>query len=178
MIKSLVTERFKMVAHLEDRPVTAYTLTAVKPKLKKSDPNSRTKWQEGVQPEDKNNKNANPTLGRLVTCQNVTMAQFAEMLPTIAPGYLRTEVKDSTGLEGGYDFTFSFTPIGALNAARRPNADGAQPGGAADSEASDPSASLSLYESISRQLGLKLDTTKRPMPVLVIEKVERTPTEN
>jgi uncharacterized protein (TIGR03435 family) len=182
MIKSLVTERFKLVAHLEDRPVTAYTLTAVKPKLKKADPNSRTKWQEGVQPEDKNNKNANSTLGRLVTCQNVTMAQFAEMLPTIAPGYLRTEVKDSTGIEGGYDFTFSFSPIGALNAARRPNADGgAQPGGPAGpgaAEASDPTASLSLYESISRQLGLKLDTTKRPMPVLVIEKIERTPTEN
>ena len=105
------------------------------------------------------------------------MAQFAEMLPTIAPGYLRTDVKDSTGLEGGYDFTFSFSPIGALNAARRPNGEGAQPGGSAE-EASDPSASLSLYESISRQLGLKLDTTKRPMPVLVIERVERTPTEN
>jgi uncharacterized protein (TIGR03435 family) len=185
MIRSLVTERFKMVAHLEDRPVTAYTLTAVKPKLKKADPNSRTKWQEGVQPEEKNNKNANTTLGRLVTCQNVTMAQFAEMLPNIAPGYLRTEVKDSTGLEGGWDFTFSFTPIGALNNARRPNAEGGAqpggpggPGGPGSVEASDPTASLSLYESISRQLGLKLDTTKRPMPVLVIEKIERTPTEN
>jgi len=179
MIRSLITERFKLVAHLEDRPVTAYTLLATKqPKLKKADPNSRTRWSEGVQPDSKGSKNANASLGRLVNCQNVTMAQFAELLPGIAPGYLRTEVTDATGLEGGYDFTFSFSPIGALQAGRGPSRDGAASPGAEAPEASDPSTALSLFDALNRQLGLKLEMQKRPAPVLVIEKVERKPTEN
>ena len=55
---------------------------------------------------------ANPILGRLVTCQNVTMAQFAELLPGIAPGYIHNEVLDKTGLEGGWDFTLSSSGAG------------------------------------------------------------------
>jgi uncharacterized protein (TIGR03435 family) len=173
MIRSLITERFKIVAHMENRPITAYTLVATsKPKLKKADPTTRTKWQEGVLPDMKNSKNANPSLGRLVTCQNVTMAQFAQLLPGIAPGYLRTDVVDNTGLEGGWDFTFSFSPMGVLQL-NRPNGSNEKPEGA-----SDPSGAISLFDALSSQLGLKLETTKRPTPVLVIEKIERQPSEN
>jgi uncharacterized protein (TIGR03435 family) len=156
--------------------VNAYRLLAGKPKLKKADPASRTRWQEGALPDAKNSKNANASLGRLVTCQNVTMAQFAELLPGIAPGYLRTDVIDATGLEGGYDFTFSFSPAGVLQLNRPSGGDGnaTSPNG----EASDPTMALSLFDSIAKQLGLKLETEKRPMPVLVIDKIERQPTEN
>lgn len=171
MLRALITERFKLVTHMESRPITAYTLVATsKPKLKKSDPNTRTKWQEGVPPDVKNSKNANPTLGRLVTCQNVTMKQFADLLPGIAPGYLRTDVVDNTGLEGGWDFTFSFTPAGIPQQVR--------PSGKEGEGASDPSGAISLFDAMTSQLGLKLETTKRPTQVLVIEKVERQPTEN
>ena len=111
MLRALLVDRFQMTVHTEDRPIAAYTLVAAKPKLKKADPNTRTKWQEGAVTDSKD-KNANSSLGRLVTCQNVTMAQFAELLPGIAPGYLHTEVVDATGLEGGWDFTFSFSPAG------------------------------------------------------------------
>jgi uncharacterized protein (TIGR03435 family) len=175
MLRALVTERFKLQAHTENRPLNAYTLVAVKPKLKKSEPNARTKWQEGALPDSKGGKNANPSLGRLVTCQNVTMAQFAEMLPGIAPGYLRTDVVDATGLEGGYDFTFSFSPAGALQLNGGPK--DAAAGGAAP-EASDPSGVMSLFDAMTRQLGLKLETQKRPAQVLVIDAIERKPIEN
>ncbi|HJZ98267.1 MAG TPA: TIGR03435 family protein [Candidatus Solibacter sp.] len=173
MLANLIKERFKMEYHMETRPVTAYTLTAVKPKLTKSDPTSRTRWKEGPLPENKGNKNANAALGRLVTCQNVTMAQFAELLPGIAPGYLRTDVIDNTGLEGGYNFTFSFSPIGIVQQQQRQAA--ANP---AEAESADTAAAISLFDSISKQLGLKLETVKRPMQVLVIDKIERKPTEN
>jgi uncharacterized protein (TIGR03435 family) len=181
MIRALVVERFKMVAHMEDRPLNAYTLIATKPKLKKADPASRTKWQEGALPDSKGSKNANASLGRLVTCQNVTMAQFAEMLPGIAPGYLHTEVLDATGLEGGWDFTFSFSPMGVLQMGRGQGGDGSAPaaGGAGGAlEASDPSGALSLFDAVTRQLGLKLEMQKRPTPVLVIEHLERKPIDN
>ncbi|HXA49818.1 MAG TPA: TIGR03435 family protein [Candidatus Acidoferrum sp.] len=176
MIRSLVTERFKLVAHMENRPITAYTLVATsKPKLKKADPTSRTKWIEGALPDSKPGKNTNQALGRLVTCTNVTMAQFAELLPGIAPGYLRTDVVDNTGLEGGWDFTFSFSPAGVLQL-NRPS--GGKDGTPGSGEASDPSGAISLFDAMTSQLGLKLETVKRPTPVLVIEHVERQPIEN
>jgi uncharacterized protein (TIGR03435 family) len=171
MIRTLLTERFQIKARMEERPLNAYNLLAKTPKMKKADPAARTKWQEGVQPDSKPGKNANTALGRLVTCQNVTMAQFAEMLPNIAPGYLRTHVKDMTGLEGGYDFTFSFSPIGLVQQIRPQNTEGG-------SEASDPTMAVSLFDAMEKQLGLKLELQKRPTPVLVIEKIERKPLEN
>jgi len=170
MIRSLITERFKVEAHMENRPVNAYTLSAPKPKLKKADPTSRTRWKEGAAPDQPGNKNTNANLGRLVTCQNVSMAQFAALLPSIAPGYLRTEVIDKTGLEGGYDFTFSFSPIGIIQIGRQQSSDA--------NEASEPSGAISLFDALSKQLGLKLETEKRPTPVLVMDKIERKPIEN
>jgi uncharacterized protein (TIGR03435 family) len=170
MLQSLIKERFRLVVHTEDKPMDAYTLVANKPKLKKADPASRTRWHEGPATDAKGHKNANAALGRLVTVQNMTMAQFAEMLPIIAPGYLRTNVVDATGLEGGYDFTFSFSPLGAIQMARTATGDG--------SEASEPNGTISLFDALNKQLGLKLDTVKRPVKVLVIDKIERKPLEN
>jgi uncharacterized protein (TIGR03435 family) len=170
MLRTLIMERFQMGAHMENRPMDAYTLVANKPKLKKADPTSRTRWHEGLAPDSKDDKNASAAYGRLVTCQNVTMAQFAEMLPNIAPGYLRTNVVDATGLEGGYDFTFSFSPAGVTQPPRA--AEGSE------ASASDPSGGISLFDAINRQLGLKLNTVKRPVQVLIIDKVERKALEN
>jgi uncharacterized protein (TIGR03435 family) len=178
MIKALVIERFQMAAHFEEQPMNAYTLHANKPKMKRADPTSRTRWQNATAEETKGDKNVNPSLGRLVTCQNVTMAQFAEMLPTIAPGYLRTNVLDATELEGGYDFTFSFSPIGALQAVRAQATDNTGKSVTEQAEASDPGAAISLFDALNKQLGLKLETVKRPVRVLVIDKIERKPLEN
>jgi uncharacterized protein (TIGR03435 family) len=172
MIRSLVNDRFQMKSHTEERLINTYVLTSVKPKLTKGDPTARSKWSEGTAEDVKGNKNANSALGRIVICTNVTMDQFADMLPGIAPGYIRSVVANKTGLEGGWDFTFTFSPVGALN---KGGGDGA---GTATGEAADPSLGVSLYDAIGKQLGLKLETQKRPMPVLVIDKVERKPTEN
>jgi uncharacterized protein (TIGR03435 family) len=178
MLRALIVDRFKLTFHTEDRPIAAYSLVAAKPKLKAADPASRTKWHEGPVPDSKDTKNANAALGRLVTCQNITMAQFAEMLPGIAPGYLHTAVLDATGLEGGWDFTFSFSPAGIFqfNGARNP--DEAAPAGGAVPEASLPSGALSLFDALTKQLGLKLEMQKRPVPVLVIDHVEQKPVDN
>jgi uncharacterized protein (TIGR03435 family) len=179
MLRALIVERFQLAVHTEQRPMNAYTLVANKPRVKKADPLSRTRWQEGTAPDSRGDKNANPSLGRLVTCQNVTMAQFAEMLPDIAPGYLRTNVADATGLEGGYDFTFSFSPIGAIQASQTapPSAERTSATDAATA-AADPSGTITLFDALNKQLGLKLETVKRPVQVLVIDKVERKPLEN
>jgi uncharacterized protein (TIGR03435 family) len=120
MLRALIIERFKLETHFEDRPMDAYTLVAAKPKLKKADPSNRTGFQEGPGPDGKDPRKTTPALGRLVTCHNMTMAQLAELLPSIAGGYFQTvsrTVLDSTGIEGAYDFTLSFSPAGMVNGA-------------------------------------------------------------
>ncbi len=178
MLKALIIERFKLASHMEDRPINAYTLVAAKPKLKQADPAARAKWHEGPADDAKDTKNANAALvlGRMVTCQNVTMAQFADLLPSMALGYIHTPVVDASGLAGGWDFTFSFSPAGMLQLnGGRGGGDG---GGGAAPEASEPNGAISLFDALSKQLGLKLEQQKRPTPVLVIDHVERKPVDN
>jgi uncharacterized protein (TIGR03435 family) len=50
------------------------------------------------------------------------------------------------------------------------------PGGAP--AAADPTGGLSLLDAVNKQLGLKLEMHKRPMPVLVIDHVEEKPTDD
>jgi uncharacterized protein (TIGR03435 family) len=178
MLRALIIERFQMKWHMEDRPVTAYTLIAVKPKLKATiDPTERTRCKEGPGPEGKDPRAANPVLNRLITCQNMTIAQIGDELQHVAGGYIYNPVVDGSGLKGSYDFTLSFSSADKI----LPNTGGANTGGAANSSetnSSDPNGALSIFDALSRQLGLKLEKTKRPYPVLVIDHMEETPTAN
>jgi uncharacterized protein (TIGR03435 family) len=179
MLRALLADRFKLATHNEDRPVTAYNLVAVKPRLKPADPTNRTGFREGPGADGKDPRNTNPTLSRLVTCQNMTMAQFADLLQKIAPGYIHSPVLDATGLEGAWDFTLSFSGSNLLQAAapNRGGDAGPQPQGGAPT-ASDPNGAVSLFDAVSKQLGLKLEEKKRPVSVLVIDHVEEKPTDN
>ncbi len=176
MIGKLLEDRFKLKMHFEDRVVPAYTLSSVKPKMAKADPTTRTGCNEGPGPDGKDPRVASPVLSRLLYCRNMTMAQFADLLPQLANGYVHAAVLDKTGLTGAYDFTLSFSAIGILqNGLPGPGPAPAQPGAGG---ASDPNGALSLPDAVSRQLGLKLELEKRPAPVLVIDHVEQQPTEN
>jgi uncharacterized protein (TIGR03435 family) len=180
MVRTLLIERFKITMHTEDRQVSGYVLTADKPKLTKADPASRTRCQEGPAANQADPRNRNPILSRLITCQNVTMAQFAERLMYTANGYVRVPAIDATGLEGGWNFSVNFSPIGAFQSGRG-GGDGAGPAGPPPSgalTASDPNGALSLSEALEKQLGLKLELKKRPLPVLVIDHIEEKPAEN
>jgi uncharacterized protein (TIGR03435 family) len=106
----------------------------------------------------------------------MTMAQLAEDLQRMAPGYIHTPVVDATGIDGAFDFTITFTPIGALNGGGRGRGDAPPPGAAP--AALDPTGGLSLFDAVNKQLGLKLEARKRPMPVLVIDHVEEKPIDN
>jgi uncharacterized protein (TIGR03435 family) len=128
MLRTLLIDRFKMTFHNEDRLVPAYILIAAKPRLKKADPANRTKCQDGPGPDGKDPRDANPALARLFTCQNMTMAQFAEMLPIIGSGYIRTPVQDATGLDGAWDFALSFSAPGLLTVGGRGVLKGGDPG--------------------------------------------------
>jgi len=171
MIRALLIDRFQIKAHTEDRPITAYTLIAVNPRLKKADPLSRTRCTEGPGPDGKDPRTTNPMLNRLLTCQNMTMAQIGDELQRSANGYIYSTVKDGTGIKGSFDFTLSFSSADKVQASTAPTTPSAN-------SASDPSGALSLFDAVNRQLGLKLEKEKRSLPVLVIDHIEEKPTDN
>jgi uncharacterized protein (TIGR03435 family) len=170
MLVSLLAERFKMTYHREERQVTAYSLVAAKPKMKKADPNSRIFCRRGQAPA------GSPPGSQLLTCQNATMAFFAEQLLQVNPG-LNWPVVDATELEGGWDFTMTFggLPPALLNGlAKRADGDGPD----AAPTASDPGGAYTIFEVIEKQLGLKLKAEKRMEQVIVIDHLEQKPTDN
>ena len=172
MMRKLLAERFNLKSHMEEHPADAYTLVAVNPKLKKADPLSRTGCKEGPGPDGKDPRIANPILGRLLTCTNMTMAEFGDELRNLAGGYIFYPVLDSTGLDGGYDFTLSFSTAGQLQSTPPP------PSNDPTAKNSDPNGGLSLFDAISKQMGLKMEKVRRPEPVLVIDHVDEKPTDN
>jgi len=154
MLKALLIERFQMKVHDEDRPVNVFALVQAKPKLNKADPANRSDCQ--------NVASTSATLLRSIACQNTTMEQFAAALKRMAGGYFsQNAVINATNLEGAWDMTLNFSPAGAVQAA------GDTPNGA-----------ISIFEALDKQLGLKLETQKHPMPVLVIDHIEKKPTDN
>jgi uncharacterized protein (TIGR03435 family) len=117
---------------------------------------------------------ANPVLDRLLTCQNITMAQFGVLLQSLAPGFIFSPVIDDTGLKGSYNFTLSFSSAGHFapgGAGGAPSSDDAQ-------QAADPSGAISLFDAVKNELGLKLEKQKRPVPVLVIDQIVEQATPN
>jgi uncharacterized protein (TIGR03435 family) len=175
MLRALLADRFQLKVHMEERPVDGYVLSAAKPKLQTADPSNRTGCKEGPGPDGKDPRITNPILSRLITCQNMTMAQFAEQLPNLASGYAHVDVLDATGLTDAYDFTISFSPSGAVRGGRQPAQ--STPSPAADAP-SDPSGALPLPDALKKQLGLKLELQKRPMQVVVIDHINEKPTDN
>lgn len=97
------------------------------------------------------------------------MAQLAERLPTVAGAYVHPSLLDSTGLKGAYDFELYWTPRGQLSAGSR-NGD--------TSQASAPADEFTVFEAVDKQLGLKLEEQKHPIPMLLIDSANRTPSQN
>lgn len=170
MLRSLIEEKFQITWHMEDRPMPAYTIVADEPKMAKADPTRRTRCFEGA-PAGSPAAAKPPQFPRLVTCQNITMEQFGQLLPGISGGYTRVAALDKSGLTDGYDFTLNFSPIGQV-IGPRPEAGGTNAG------AIDPTGALSLQDAVRRQLGIRLEETKRPVPVLVIDSISETPLDN
>jgi uncharacterized protein (TIGR03435 family) len=77
-------------------------------------------------------------------------------------------VIDQTGLAGRYDFTLTWTPDETQFGGR---------GGQAPPPADPANAPPGLFTAIQEQLGLKLESTKAPVDVVVIDRLEK-PSEN
>jgi len=102
----------------------------------------------------------------------MTMAQIGVKLQDLAAGYIYSPVLDTTGITGSYDFTLSFSSADLAGGV------GGGPAGGGATGASDPNGALSLFDALTKEMGLKLEKVRRPAPVLVIDHIEEKPTEN
>jgi uncharacterized protein (TIGR03435 family) len=163
MLRSLLVERFKLTTHEEDQPATVWNFVVAKggPKMKEADPANRP----GCKPSQDMSSTGVPMI--TYVCQNTTIAQLLETIRNVAAAYVDRPAVDMTGLKTAYDFAIHWTPRGALNAG--------SPG--KDGEASDPSGGISFFDAIEKQIGIRMESGKKPMKVLVIDHVEQ-PSEN
>jgi uncharacterized protein (TIGR03435 family) len=169
MVRALIIERFQVKYHMDNRPMPALEIVADGPKMATADPTRRTRCVEGA-PADAGAGAKPQPFARQVTCQNISMEQFGQLLPSIAGGYTGVPAVDRTGLPGRYDFTFTFSTNQQVQQSALAT-DAANAG-------SDPAAALSLRDAVRRQLGVRLVDTKQSAPVLVIDSISPTPTNN
>jgi uncharacterized protein (TIGR03435 family) len=169
MLGALLVERFKLRTHTEEMPVDGYAITAGGAKLRKADPMNRPGCDEGPGADGKDPRILNPVASRLVTCRNMTVAQFAAELNKDA--FRSRPLVDRRGIEGRYDFTINFSPPSVFGNVGFPDPQ-------ATEVPSIPDGAISILEALKGQLGLKVEAAKVTAPVLVVDSVEEAPTEN
>jgi uncharacterized protein (TIGR03435 family) len=157
MLKDLLQSRFGLPFHTEKRQISVYTISIGKNgpagiKMVKNTTNGTRIGSQG--------------LGR-VTFSGVTMAGFAGQLQLRV---LDRPVVDQTGLTDRYDFTLNWRP----DEFQFPRATAGQRAAAVSTGAD---SLPDLFTAFQEQLGLKLNSTKALVEVVVIDKVSR-PSEN
>jgi uncharacterized protein (TIGR03435 family) len=147
-MQAVLRDRFGLALSAATREQPLYTLTVAKGGPKLATPADP---QHGMSLSMNN--------GRQISARTVSMGMLAPMLAQLLGRYVR----DETGLNGTYDFTVDFEPVNA-----------ALP---ESPSASNEPFRPSIFTALTEQLGLKLESKKGPVPVFVIEKVEK-PSEN
>jgi uncharacterized protein (TIGR03435 family) len=171
MLRGLLLDQFELKTHSENREVTVYALTlgSSKPKLTQADDSERS----GCKP-DPNAPKPFSNIGTMIGCKNTSMAELAQSLRQMANAYIDHPIVDATGLQGGWNFLIGWTPKNMLQTAQTPNPN--QLAGVIP-EAADPSGSISVFEAVEKELGLKLVKQKRSIPVIVVDHVADKPIE-
>jgi uncharacterized protein (TIGR03435 family) len=98
--------------------------------------------------------------------------QLRTMIPGPIPNSTLTapaRITDNTGLTGGYDFTLEYAGAGVA-AEVLPQA--------LQDKIADESGAPSIFKAVEKQLGLKLNKTKTKAEVLVVDHIDKVPTEN
>jgi uncharacterized protein (TIGR03435 family) len=149
MLQTLLAQRFQLKLHRETRQLPVFALVIAK---------------QGP----KLHKSENPTgsdvsgRGTHYTFSGVSMPELAEVLSSEITD---RPVVDRTGLSGQFDFTLRYSRDSEPDVAGRARAEG-------------NSADPDVFTALEDQLGLKLVATKAPIEFLIIDIVEKAPTEN
>ena len=173
MLRSLLEDRFKLALHTEKRELPIYALVLARPDGKlgpqlqptKTDCSalSGARGRGGPPPDPPPPRGGRPACGvRMMPGQLAAGGFPIGLLAQQLSQSAQRVVVDRTGLTGNYDFDLKWTPD------QLPQ--GAPPG--APVPAIDPNGP-SLFTAVQEQLGLKLESTKGAVEVLVVDHVER-----
>ncbi len=95
----------------------------------------------------------------MFNADKITMTRFAEFVARFAG----RPVDNQTGIDGVYDLKLQWTPDEPI---------------APDGREQAPSVGPSLFTALQDQLGLKLETAKVQVQILIVDHAEKVPTEN
>lgn len=174
MVRALLAERFKLAVHNESRELPIYALVLARsdgrlgPQLRVSQVDCAAliaSRKPGGPPPVPPNPGERPQCGMFmgisrIAAGGVGMGQVATTLSQ----RVNRVVVDKTGLTGLYEFELEFTPD------QLPQ--GPPPPGAPPLPPIDPNGP-SIFTALQEQLGLKLDSQRGPIEVVVIDSVER-----
>jgi uncharacterized protein (TIGR03435 family) len=189
MLQSMLEERFKLTFHNESKEMPIYELVVAKngPKLKEAapppapNPDGPPAGPPAARPfgPPKIGADGFPVLapdqrqGMIMMngkarsrSSNQTLDQVAGLLS----GQVGRPVTNATGLTGKYDYEIFWASEGSVRAAP-PSSEAGAP---AASEESGPT----IFMAVQEQLGLKLVEKKGPVQVMVVDHLEKSPTEN
>jgi bla regulator protein blaR1 len=169
MLQPLLEDRFNLKFHHETREMPVYMLVVAKggSKLKEASP-------EGAVPDG-----GPPRRGMMMSPGSLEAngAQI-DMLAHALSGQVGRTVIDKTGLTGKYDFDLHFTPQNmppGMGPGPGPGPTGGSPG--ADAPPPPDTSGPDLLTALQEQLGLKLESEKGPVDVIVIDHIDK-PSEN
>ena len=150
MLQRMLAERFQLKVHRDSRDANVYQLTVARGGLK-------------ISPEEDADSKARANVARgKIIGQKISMAQLANMLSTA----LGQTVADGTGVKGHFDVHLEWTPDESQPVLTKP---GAVPRATAPAETGE----LSIFGALQEQLGLKLETHRAPVEMLVVDAAER-----
>jgi uncharacterized protein (TIGR03435 family) len=199
MMQNLLKDRFKMTIHREKKELPAYSMVIAKSGLKMKvsapvDPATVTDKPLALPlGAPKIGKDGFPELpsgmpaGRLMMMMmpgrammkgtGISIGDLAQRLEQ----QLDKAVVDSTGLTDKYDVAITFEPDMNRMMAGMPMGMGRGPGGPGDGGPAPPpdgEAAPNIFTAVQEQLGLKLEPKKISADLVVIDRLDKTPTEN
>jgi uncharacterized protein (TIGR03435 family) len=146
MIRNLLADRFKLVTHYETRERPIYALV-----IARRDGRLGPSLRPSTEPSD------NRQLAGAFTAHGVPF----KLLVDVLAASVQQRVIDRTKLSGTYDIDLHWAPMGLrLQSDSQTLSD------------VNPSDAPSIFTALQEQLGLKLESTKGPVDVLVIDHVE------
>ena len=148
MLQPLLSDRLKLQLHHEPRTMPFLALT-----IGKNGP----KLTPATTQNDANPSRPNTAFGGRISSNRMSMLLFSTLLSR----FERQTVVDMTGLKGEFEINLEWTPDSGSTTAP-----------------ADAPRGPSIFTAVQEQLGLKLESRKAPLDVLVVDHAEQIPADN
>lgn len=173
MMLQLLVDRFHLQYHHEKRELPMYALVVAKSglKMKATSPDQQPPPPDAPKPGDPPQAKMSKHMLMMNPGHLESTGTNTEMLAHILSRQLGRTVVDKTGLTGEYGFALDYTPE------NMPMPIAGAPEGGSNPEMSADQGKPSLFTALEEQMGLKLESSKSSVDVIVIDHID-LPTEN